>query len=113
MSIPLQITTRHFEPSPALNEAIRAELDSLEPLVPRAVSCHVVVEQPHHHHSQGRHFQIRVHLAIPGEVEVANRDPEGAHAHEDAFVAVREAFEAVRRQALKHEKSKIARRRHE
>src|SRR5687768_77869 len=49
MGLNLQITSRHFEPSEALNDAIRAEADDLLKLCDRIVRCRVIVDQPHLH----------------------------------------------------------------
>src|SRR5688572_24050421 len=40
----------------------------------------------------GQPFHARVHLTVPGGEVVVARDPERYHAHEDVFVAVRDAF---------------------
>ena len=42
-------------------------------------------------------FRVRVDLGVPGREIVVGRDPQAHHAHEDAHVAVRDAFDAVRR----------------
>lgn len=42
---------------------------------------------------------VRVHLHLPGGVDInATRNPPEDHAHEDAYVAIRDVFDALRRQ---------------
>jgi cold shock CspA family protein len=46
---------------------------------------------------QGNLFQVRIELGVPGREIVVGRDPAAHHSHEDAYVAVRDAFDAARR----------------
>jgi cold shock CspA family protein len=61
-----------------------------------------LVESPHRRHHQGRLYHVRVELAVPGRSIVVNREPHEHHEHEDVYVAVRNAFDAVRRQLEDH-----------
>lgn len=58
----------------------------------------VTVEAPHKHHGKGNLYRVAVDLHIPGAEIVANRDPGRNHAHEDVYVAVRDALNAAARQ---------------
>ena len=93
MRIPLQITVRDVQHSDALEARIREKAAKLEQFHPRIMSCRVTVEEAHKHRNQGRHFQVRLDVRVPGREIVANRD----HA-EDPYVALREAFDAAKRQ---------------
>jgi len=64
------------------------------------VGCKVVVEEPHRHHRTGRQFHVRVDVSVPGRDIVVSNDPGDAKAHEDAYVAVADAFDAAHRQLL-------------
>ncbi len=61
-----------------------------------------MIEAPNRHHRVGRLYHIRVDLKVPGEEIVVKRDPSEHHAHEDIYVAVRDCFDAVRRQLEDH-----------
>ncbi len=98
MQLPLQITFRHMDPSPALDARIRERVEELDHLFDRITSCRVVVESSHRHHQQGNLFEVHVDLIVPGREIVVGRERGGNHAHEDAHVAVRDAFDAARRQ---------------
>ena len=98
MQLPLQVTFRHMEPSEALEAKIRKRADELDQLFDGIMSCRVVVEINHQHHHQGNLFHVRIDLKLPGKELVVSREPDKHHAHEDPYVAVRDAFDAMRRQ---------------
>lgn len=89
-----------------IDEAVRdAALDhvaELERYSNRITGCHVVVAQPHRHHRAGRLYSVRVDLVVPGGEIVVNRDHHLDRAHEDVFVALRDAFAAARRRLEDH-----------
>ncbi len=94
MQTPLQITVRGMPPSEALDTHIREKAAKLDTFHPRIVSCRVSVEQLGRHQHQGREFRVRIDARVPGHKElVANRDH-----HEDVYVALRDAFDAMARQ---------------
>ena len=93
MQIPPQITIRDMEHSDALETHIRDKVNKLDEFFDRIMSCRVVVEMPHKHHHQGKQFNVRIDIGVPGSELVVNRD----HA-EDVYVALRDAFDAAKRQ---------------
>jgi ribosomal subunit interface protein len=93
MQIPLQITIRGIEHSEALETHIRDKVNKLEEFFDHITSCRVVVELPHKHHQQGKQFNVRLDIGVPGSEIVVNRD----HA-EDVYVALRDGFDAAKRQ---------------
>lgn len=98
MQVPLEIRFQNTDPSPAVESAIRERVAKLEKFAPDIVSCRVTVEAPHRHRKQGKRYRVSVDVRLPGGEVVANRDPSGDQSHEDVFVALRDAFDAVRRQ---------------
>lgn len=98
MRIQPQITFRHMEPSPVLENKILERIVKLEQFHANLTSCRVVVELDHHHHHQGNLYQIRVDLTLPGHELVAGQGSPQHHAYEDAYVAVRDAFDSIQRQ---------------
>jgi ribosomal subunit interface protein len=102
MQTPLQITFRNLDTSPAVEAKIRERVEELEQFYDRITSCRVVIEVPNRHHREGRLYHIRVDLKVPGREIVVKRDPSEHHAHEDIYVAVRDCFDAVRRQLEDH-----------
>jgi ribosomal subunit interface protein len=98
MELPLQITFRHMEPSAAIEARVQEHAQKLERFYDHIVSCRVVIEAPHKHHHKGRVYHARVDMTVKDGKLVATREPEHNHAHEDVYVAIRDSFEAIRRQ---------------
>ena len=98
MRFPLQIQFHKLEPSPAVEDYVRKQAQRLDRFFDRIGSCRVTIEAPHKHHHQGNIYHVTVDLKALGEELVASRSPGQDHAHEDVYVAIRDAFNAVRRQ---------------
>ncbi|CCQ75532.1 Ribosomal subunit interface protein (cold-shock protein) [Magnetospira sp. QH-2] len=98
MQIPLQITFRGLQHSDAVEEKIREKVAKLEQFHDGITACRVLVESPHKHHSQGRLYHVRLDISVPGKEIIVKRDANDKQEHEDIFIAVRDAFEAARRQ---------------
>lgn len=102
MQIPFRITFRDMQPSAAVEERVRERAAGLERLHSKITGCHVVVEAQHRHHRQGELYHVTVHLMVPEGEVVVTRDPAEHHAHEDVYVAVRDAFDAAARRLQDH-----------
>ncbi len=98
MSLPIQITWRDTEPSAALELRIRKLAQGLEKFSPQIIHCHVVIEIPHQHDRQGQVYEVHIRITTPGAEIIAHREHHERRSHEDPYVAVRDAFRAVRRQ---------------
>jgi ribosomal subunit interface protein len=102
MRVPLQITFRHTDKSDAVEARIRERAEKLDSLYDQVMTCRVVVDLPQLRHRKGRIFQIRIDLTVPGRELVVNREPLMNHAHEDVYVAIEHAFDAMERQLKEH-----------
>ncbi len=98
MQLPLQITFRHMPRSEAMEARIRELAQKLEKFYDRITSCRVVVEPAGRHHHKGRLYNVRIDVTVPGRELVVSHLPEDHHEYEDAYVSIREAFDAMRRQ---------------
>jgi len=87
------ITYRGMEHSAAMDARITGYAAKLEEFHPKITRCHVIVDERDRKKSKGNHFEVRIDLHVPGREIVASQKE-----HEDAYVAVHEAFEAVYRQ---------------
>jgi ribosome-associated translation inhibitor RaiA len=88
-----QITYRGMPRSPAMDARIvelAAKLDEFHPNITR---CHVVVVETDRHKNKGNLFECHIDLHVPGHEIVATQK-----AHEDAYVAITEAFDVAFRQ---------------
>ncbi|WP_334164545.1 HPF/RaiA family ribosome-associated protein [Phenylobacterium sp.] len=102
MQIPLQITFEGgLTASEALQRRIEHEAAKLERLSDRITSCRVAVIGRPGKRRHGDLYAVRLQITTPSEGEVVvDRNPPADHAHEDAFVTVRDAFAAARRRLL-------------
>jgi cold shock CspA family protein/ribosome-associated translation inhibitor RaiA len=121
MKMPLKVTFRDMPPSKAIEDNIREKANKLDSLCDDIMSCRVIVEAPHRHHHKGKAYVVRIDMTVPGGELVVNREPKrlvagrtgpieeiektlaenhepSKHAaHEDAYVAIRDAFNAAGR----------------
>jgi ribosomal subunit interface protein len=102
MEIPLQITFSNLPWSEAVEASIRGHVAKLDRYHQHIMSCRVVVEVQHKHHQHGNHYHVRIEVKVPGAVLVASRQPGTHHRYTDRNVAIRDAFDAIRRQLEDH-----------
>jgi ribosome-associated translation inhibitor RaiA len=114
MKRPVQITFRNLEPSPIVEEWVRAETGKLETFYNHIMSCRVALEIPHRHHRKGKQCHVRIDLTLPGKELVIKREPtassrsRGSRAvlagkvakiepHHDLRLVIHDAFKAAGR----------------
>ena len=99
MQIAPEITFEGSETSDAARAQILSEIERLDTHHHRITGCRVKVIAPSHKHRHGTGFEVHIWLTIPPhENIVANQSGSGDARHEHAYVAIRDAFAAVRRQ---------------
>lgn len=98
MPIPLEVTFHGVPSSGALRDNIVTQVAKLERQAPDALSCRVTVEYAGQRRHKGNRYHVHVRLIIPGAEFNAGLTPPGNASHQDPYVAVRDAFEALRRQ---------------
>lgn len=98
MQLPIQINFHNLPPSEALEAKIREKVQKLTRITDTITACRVTIDTPHKHHHKGSTYQVTIDLTLPGNEIVVSRDPGLNHAHENAYVAVRDAFNALTRQ---------------
>jgi hypothetical protein len=83
------------------SEALRTKGESLlRKLIlqrPHVMWAQMVLELNHRHHHQGNLFHARIHVHCVGQDIDITRESGQNHAHEDPYVAMRDAFYAARR----------------
>ena len=102
MDIPLQISFRNLDRSDSIEARVRERVERLEKRYGRLTSCRVMVEAPERRHHKGKLYHVRIEMGVPGKELVVSRHPGKKHAHEDVYVAVRDAFNAAERQLEDH-----------
>jgi len=104
--LPLHITFRHMDPSPALEARIGELAERLDKFSAQIMHCHVIVEAPPKHQHQGGLFEVRIDLTVPDREIAIRRSHPIRHSHEDPYVALRDAFRAARRKLEDYERER-------
>jgi ribosomal subunit interface protein len=97
-TLPIQITFRNLEHSDAIEAKIRERAEKLDQYHPSIMSCRVVVDAPHKHHHRGNLYHVRVDVTVPDGELVSKREADEHHGYTDVYVAIRDAFDTIRRQ---------------
>jgi ribosomal subunit interface protein len=98
MQLPLQISFLNLPPSPSVEAVVKEKAEKLDRFAEHIMSCHVFIEAPHKHQHKGELYQVRIDITVPDKEIVATHHSDRNHAHEDVFVAIRDAFNAAKRQ---------------
>lgn len=103
-TIPLQIAFEGgLTASEALQRRVEQEAERLERFHDHIISCRVAIIGRSGKRRHGDLYAVRLQITTPGAGEVViDRNPPADHAHEDPFVAVRDAFSAARRRLQDH-----------
>jgi ribosome-associated translation inhibitor RaiA len=95
---PCHITFKGMDPSEAGRIEVRAWLDRLGPLTTPMIAGQVVIEAIDEGRRDDRRYHVRMELTMPEGVVTVGPDHPSNGAHEDVYVAIRNAFRAARRQ---------------
>jgi ribosome-associated translation inhibitor RaiA len=105
METPLKISFQGGDASEALSTFISENVEALEKLHGRMTACQVVVQIPDRHH-RTHQFSVKIHLTLPGGVDVnVDHAPQGDNHFADAQAAVHDAYRRAKR-VLKDRASK-------
>jgi len=104
MQVPLDVAYEGgLEASPSLQARVEREAAKLERFSDRITACHVALIGRSGKRRHGDLFQVRLRLTLPGRADIiVDRNPSADHAHEDPYVAIRDAFGAARRRLQDH-----------
>lgn len=93
MQLELEIVDRDGTLGKRALERIRKKAAGLDKYYQRITSCRVIVDPTDKHQGKGQRHNIRVEVAVPGNEIVVKRQSQ-----EDMGAAIRDAFDAARRQ---------------
>ena len=91
------------EPSEAVRQRAEYMMSKLARVSGHIMRCVMTIEGRHRHHHQGNLFHISIRIRLPFRDVVVTRDPERDHAHEDIYVAMRDAVDTAKRQLQTYE----------
>ena len=92
-SFPIEIIFRNLDRSAAIEDEARRRLEKLNHFYNRIQSCRLTIELEGKHHTQGRNFDVRIDMSVPGEELVVSH----AHRNEDVYVALKDATASAKR----------------
>jgi ribosome-associated translation inhibitor RaiA len=111
MSIPVHITFRDMDASPAMEEILREKITHLASLEQRALGAHVTVEPTDRRHHHGTIHRVTIRFSVPGDELVVSRES-GDPSHADPYISARDACDALRRQLVERHRRELHERRH-
>ena len=109
LQTPLEITFRNLDHSDAVEAKVREKVEKLEQAYDRITSCRVRIEAMNRQHTKGNLYQVNIEIGVPGKQVTVGRNAGKNHAHEDVYVALRDAFNAARRRLADHSRRKSGR----
>jgi ribosomal subunit interface protein len=92
-----QVVFRNIDHSQAVEDAVHKRLEKLGRYCDEIQSLKVTLETPHNNHHKGKVYHVGVEAMIPNHDIVVTHDQHDNHSHEDIYVAIRDAFNAVER----------------
>ncbi|MDA8671947.1 ribosome-associated translation inhibitor RaiA [Gammaproteobacteria bacterium] len=98
MTNDIQIVFHSIDQTDALTEAVAKRIDKLERYCDQITNGRVVLDSPHNHHHKGKVYSVSIEIHTP-QIEVrVNQEQHDKQAHEDLYVAIRDAFNVAERQ---------------
>jgi cold shock CspA family protein/ribosome-associated translation inhibitor RaiA len=98
----IQVTFHGLAHSETIERRIREKAAQLTRAHSDIISWRATVDAPHQHHHRGQLYSVRLDIRVPAAEIVVNRGHHRDHAHEDVYVAIRDAFDAADRRLGEH-----------
>ena len=92
-----KVVFRGIDHSPTVEEAVHKRLEKLERFSDEIHSLRVVLDSPHKNHHKGKVYRVAIDAVMPSHDVVVTNEQHNNHAHEDIYVALRDAFDALER----------------
>ena len=101
MSIPLSITYRHLDHSPALESHILNKASRLERFRDQVIRCHLVIDAPNHSHQKGNGYRVTVETRVAGRTLVVKQKIRDSASGDDLYAGINRVMNRVYSQ-LRH-----------
>jgi ribosomal subunit interface protein len=98
MSNEFQIVFHNIDQSDALTDSVNKRVEKLRRYNGDIIGGRVVLDSPHNNHHKGKVYSVTLELHTPNKEVVVTQEQHDNHAHEDLYVAIRDAFNAAERQ---------------
>lgn len=104
MDVPLQLSFKNVEKTPALDDLVREKVDKLESLSSSLTSCRVHVEREHESQTTGNGYHLRIEMhAAPGHVLLVEDTPGEGSVNDELSSVLIDAFQTATRRPKEHE----------
>ena len=113
MTNDFQIVFHNIEQSTSISDAVNKRISKLQRFCDRILAGRVVLDSPHNNHHKGKVYSVGLEIHIPIKEVRVNQEQHDNHAHEDLYVAIRDAFNAAERQLKAIDKKHRVERNHE
>jgi|SRR5690554_6925712 len=98
MKTPLELSFTNSSPSEPLRQRIEARVTRLERYFQGIIACRVFVEIANQSQYNIQDYSVRIVLTVPGQELAISANPRpNERGHRDAYVAIRDAFDAAER----------------
>ena len=113
MTNDFQIVFHNIEQSTSISDAVNKRISKLQRFCDRILAGRVVLDSPHNNHHKGKVYSVGLEIRTPSKEVRVNQEQHDKHAHEDLYVAIRDAFNAAERQLKAiHKKHRTERNHH-
>ncbi|MBQ86864.1 MAG: RNA polymerase subunit sigma-54 [Gammaproteobacteria bacterium] len=98
MTNDFQIVFHNMDQSTLISDAVNKRISKLQRFCDRILAGRVVLDSPHNNHHKGKVYSVGLEIHTPSKEIRVNQEQHDNHAHEDLYVAIRDAFNAAERQ---------------
>lgn len=98
MSNEFQVVFHNIDQSDALNESVQKRIEKLRRFSSDIIGGRVVLDSPHNNQHKGKVYSVAIEIHTSNKPVVVTQEQHDNHAHEDLYVAIRDAFNAAERQ---------------
>jgi ribosomal subunit interface protein len=98
MTNEFQIVYHNIDQTDAITDAVQKRISKLERFCDQIITGRVVLDSPHNNHHKGKVYSVGVEIHTPVKEVRVNQEQHDNHAHEDLYIAIRDAFDVAERQ---------------
>ncbi|HJN96738.1 MAG: ribosomal subunit interface protein [Gammaproteobacteria bacterium] len=98
MTNEFQVVFHNIDQTDALADAVQKRIGKLERYCDQIITGRVVLDSPHNNHHKGKVYSVGLEIHTPTKEVRVNQEQHDNHAHEDLYIAIRDAFNVAERQ---------------
>ena len=101
MDIPLELSFRNTDSSPAVEARVRERVARLEQFFSHLTSCRVTIGAPPRKGGGSQVFQVTIEMGVPRKGELVVKNDDRDERHKDVYMALGETFDTAERRLRK------------